>query len=537
MKKFLLLGLSFIVSIAVCLLLTSNAKAATNERMMDDPIFDAGNSMSAADIQNFLNQFPSSCLKNYTDEFPYDYTNYSGNTTAAWIIRRASDLWGINPRVLLAKLEVEENMVTGSSGCAPYQYASAMGFDCPGPTRQANYRGTTITTCVQHDTAMGFARQVTKGAWLLKWAKERSLDNINWDGDGDIYYYGKFVNAGMHKRCSSCSATYDDGVFQGVDIQTGATASFYNYTPFLNQSVDNIYENWFGSTLSGNCIASTVPPLTSDVRFNKVTRNLDQAELLVYSTTSTNCMEAHIWSTGMLSWRDHIATNQVIGSYPDLQIQFGNLDGSGVDYPVLFGVRNTGTGNVESHVWNRDMRSWLAHAASNQPAINPADCKIILADILGKGRDQVILVCEHNTSSGKIEYHIWNDGMQSWAAHVITNMPTDGPTQYDVLAGDIDKNGVDEMILVAYNHTGSGKIEFHVWNPGQWSWRYHIVTNMPEIDTANAKVEFADINGDGVDEAILVATKNTGSGKIEFHIWNPGYYSWQSHIASNQPTL
>ncbi|HSW70357.1 MAG TPA: FG-GAP-like repeat-containing protein [Gammaproteobacteria bacterium] len=515
------------------------AHAASNERMMDDSIFDTSRSMEAGDIQNFLNQFPNSCLKNYSDEFPYDYFNYSGSASAAVIIRRASDLWGVNPRVLLAKLEVEENMVTGSSGCAAYQYASAMGFDCPGPTRQANYRGTEITTCVQHDSAMGFARQVTKGGWTLKWAKERANDNLNWltSDDAPTVYHGSFVSAGMHKRCGSCDPIYDDGTFQGVDVQTGATASFYNYTPFLNQSVDNVYEGWWGSTITGHCLTSSAPPASSTVLFHKYVRNVDFADLNVYSGTTTDCIESHIWNPGMGSWNAHIASNQPIINYPDLQVLYGDLDGSGLDYPVLFGLRNTSTGMVESHVWSHDMSTWLAHAASNQPAVNPADCKILMADLYRQGKDQVILVCERNTTSHKIEFHVWGPGMQSWQSHVITNMPEVDPTQNTILSGDVDGDGTDELILVAYNHTGSGKIEFHIWNQGQWSWRSHIATNMPEVDPNISKVEFGDIDGNKVDEAVLVALKTTGSGKIEFHVWDQGMQSWRSHIASNQPTL
>lgn len=254
MKKFLRTITLVVFGLAVAGLVlvagSSQARAASNERMMDDAVFDNSGSMSAVDIQNFLNQFPNSCLKNYSDEYPNDYFSYGGAVSAATVIRRASDLWGINPRVLLAKLEQEENLVTGNAGCDLWRYVSAVGYDCPGAVRTAVFRGTTLQTCVQHDAAMGFSRQITKGAWVLKFAKERANDNLNWlvPDDGNVQYYGVFTNAGMHKRCASCAPIYHDGYFNGVDVQTGATASFYNYTPFLNQAFDEIYEGWFGST-------------------------------------------------------------------------------------------------------------------------------------------------------------------------------------------------------------------------------------------------------------------------------------------------
>lgn len=224
------------------------AKAYSNSNMIDDVVFDNAGTMSTASIQAFLNQFPNSCLKNYSDEYPNDYFSYGGAVSAATVIRRASDLWGINPQVLLAKLEQEENLVTGNAGCALWRYVSAVGFNCPGPTRSAVFRGTPVTTCVQNDVNMGFSRQVTKGAWLLKWGKERALGNLNWLVPDDAsYYYGGPMTQGVRKRSASAAAVYYDGYWNGVPMGSGATASLYNYTPYLGQAFSGIFESFFGA--------------------------------------------------------------------------------------------------------------------------------------------------------------------------------------------------------------------------------------------------------------------------------------------------
>lgn len=335
-SRIMFLGILF--AVAASLGMATKTHAATNERMMDDAVFDDSQSMQATDIQNFLNVFPNSCLKNYNDEFPYDFDTYSGSTSAAWIIRRASDLWGVSPKVILAKLEQEENLVTGSAGCALNRYVSSVGYSCPGPVLyNVPYAGTYIDTCVikknQNEQyvpayeSMGFTRQVTKGAWLLKFAKERSIGNINWLNNSNITYYGKFVNPGLHKRCASCADIYDDGIFNGADIQTGATASFYNYTPYLNQGLDEIYEKWFGSTYSGQCTSALNLPTVMDIAFSKYNRGIDTADLVVYSGTSTNCIELHRWDRGMKGWQNHVATNQPVVRYPENQMIFGDLEG------------------------------------------------------------------------------------------------------------------------------------------------------------------------------------------------------------------
>ena len=226
---------------------TISAEAANNSRMISDQVFDSSATMSASDIQAFLNKFPNSCLKNYTDEYPNDYFSYGSQVSAATIIRRASDLWGINPQVMLTKLEQEENLVTGNSGCQLFRYVSAVGFNCPGPTRDAVFRGTSLVTCVQKDENMGFSRQVTKGAWLLKWGKERANGNLSWLVPEDAaYYYGGPMTQGMRQRSSSSPSIYYDGYWNSVYVETGATASLYNYTPFFNQSFSSVFSSFFG---------------------------------------------------------------------------------------------------------------------------------------------------------------------------------------------------------------------------------------------------------------------------------------------------
>lgn len=241
---------------AVMLMASGTAQAATtNGRIIDDAVFDASGSMSAADIQAFLNQFPNSCLKNYTDSMPSSdptqaYFNYSGTGSVAQIIRRVADVYGVNPRVMLTKLEQEENLVTGNAGCAQWRYASAVGFHCfdGANPRTTVFNGTTIQTCVDRDENMGVARQLTKGMWTLKWGKERANGNLAWmvPDDASITYYGPMTQ-GTRKRCGNCAAVYYDGYWKGVYLETGATASLYNYTPYLGQAFGSIWEGWWGA--------------------------------------------------------------------------------------------------------------------------------------------------------------------------------------------------------------------------------------------------------------------------------------------------
>ena len=209
--------------------------------------------MDANSIQNFLNQFPNSCLKNYAsslpDADPYKaYSNYAGTATAAQIIKRVADVWGVNPKVILAKLQQEESLVKGDAGCSAWRYNSAMGYKCedssPCDPRYA-----------------GFTQQVTKGTWQLKFNKEASLNNNDWQGNGDVPY-GGFMTEGNRRRCATCTNVDYGGIayrtliyYDGyttldstniVHMDTGATASLYSYTPHYPSSFPSIFEALFG---------------------------------------------------------------------------------------------------------------------------------------------------------------------------------------------------------------------------------------------------------------------------------------------------
>ena len=239
-----IIAVVFLVSTGIALLQPKTALASWNpNNVIVDPVFDNAGTMNIGDIQNFLNQFPNSCLKNYQSPFPNGYNSYGGNVSAATVIRRAADIYGVNPEVILATLQKESSVVT--SDCTYIN--TAMGMGCPdsGACPAPGFGG--------------FSQQVTKGTWLLKFGKERANGNVNWtanDGAGDdpsLNYSGPMTQGCKQRKNDAPVVCYDgyttiDG--QSVHVDTGATASFYNYTPHShgNQLFVSIFESWFGST-------------------------------------------------------------------------------------------------------------------------------------------------------------------------------------------------------------------------------------------------------------------------------------------------
>lgn len=263
------------------------ASAAFNpNNIIDDPVFDRVDSMSAAQIDSFLNSFTYSCISTNSGFKAIDPTGYSPTTgftyggfvTAGQVIYDAAQAYTINPQVLLTTLQKEQSLVVGGSTYCndgdEHKYAAAVGFGCPDGGTKYYYNnvnlyqrnGVTHTsvgpTCVNSASKAGFTQQIIRAAWLLKFGEQRSKGNINWavvkgnwdNSDDPQTCYGGPMTQGTWQRCPSGATTYYDG-YTTIDgsathMDNGATAALYWYTPHFsgNSHFYDIFTGWFGST-------------------------------------------------------------------------------------------------------------------------------------------------------------------------------------------------------------------------------------------------------------------------------------------------
>jgi len=531
-------------------------------RIIDDVVFLDAKSMSVSDIQNFLTA-RNSGLRN----MKFNLQCYgTGSQERQWymaagarcdvpipaseIIYYAAQIYGVNPRVILATMQKEQSLTTAPNPTS-WQLNQAMGYACP-----------TSGSC---DSSSSFPYQIDSGTWALRSHFERARGNLNWwkSSTGWVCgtektYYKPNLYPRQNVRFYDTNGTH----YTTIYIHNAATSAFYCYTPHAYNNPQGLYgrapygntglyysgsynfvyfyELWFGSTKTGFC-ESTLKSAATDVLFGNRYGKTGSANFLIYSGTATGCVELHTWQTGANfgAWREHIATNSSGINPADSQISFADLNGDGKDEMILVGLRNTGSGKIEFHVWNEDLQTWKEHIISNSAPINPGISSVTFADLDGDGKDEGILIGQGNgsTSTGKIEFHVWNAGFGSWREHIVSNSSTLDPLVSSIQFADLDGDKKDEGILIGQGHgsTSTGKIEFHVWNAGFGSWRSHHASNSATLNPAVSSVQFSDLDGDGKDEAILIGEKApTGSGTIEFHVWNAGFGSWRSHHTSNQ---
>lgn len=224
--------------------------------IVSDEVFFASDTMSAADIQAFLNAKVPACQAGYTclKDFSQSTTTRaadlmcrstyqgSGRQTAAEIIYHVAQACGINPQVILVTLQKEQGLVT-HTWPSDWRYTIAMGQGCP-------------DTAACDTRYYGFFNQVYGAAWQFKrYANPAGTSKyFTW------YAPGKTWNV-LYNPDRECGSS-------PVFVANQATANLYYYTPYQpnaaalaagygtgngcssygNRNFYNYFTDWFGST-------------------------------------------------------------------------------------------------------------------------------------------------------------------------------------------------------------------------------------------------------------------------------------------------
>lgn len=199
---------------------------------------------------------PYQCLRVYKQDTPQmeaasgfcDALPARNNRTAAQIIDDVSKACGINPRVLIVLLEKEQNLIT-DNWPLNRQLTKATGFACPDPEP-----GEPVTC----DPAYGgFFYQVYHAARQFKVYKAYP-NNYNYRAgrNNNIYYQtnlGNFVNPTGNANDPSRSGKSGCG-YKTIYIQNQATAALYIYTPYQpnKNALVNLYGSGDGCSAYGN---------------------------------------------------------------------------------------------------------------------------------------------------------------------------------------------------------------------------------------------------------------------------------------------
>ncbi len=340
MKKLLLPSVFLFAVFGGSLLLSSSAGASIAGfkagQIIDDAVMVDANSMSAAEIQNFLNSKVPNCDTNGTQKLDggfssagvpdyngngviqrwewgkakYNQTkftclrNYSqGGKSAARIIYDAAQEFTISPKVLIVLLQKEQGLVT-DTWPLNLQYRSATGYACG-------------DTSACESEYYGFTNQV-------RWAARMFRAILN---DSPTWYtpYELGNNYIQYSPNASCGGST-------VYIQNRATQALYNYTPYQpNQAALNAgygtapcgaygnrnfylyFTDWFGSTRFPQPIGAKLYRQSSTGKIFLVTTNNSGGETRFYIPSPATMNNFGLDSYGTIAASDTTIQNLTDG--------------------------------------------------------------------------------------------------------------------------------------------------------------------------------------------------------------------------------
>ena len=196
--------------------------------IIDDAVMFNGTTMSAGDIQSFLNSKQptcasgATCLKSVKVDMPKISANpmcraisAKSSQTAAQVIAAVGAACNVNPPVILVMLQKEQTLITGRT---PYSgetvsliYRKATGLGCP-------------DTAACDPSKYGLFNQLYGVAyWLVRYTTPPGTTGSGWT-DYNWFPVGK-ANGVLYNPSAACGAGT-------ITIKNKATASLYYYTPY-----------------------------------------------------------------------------------------------------------------------------------------------------------------------------------------------------------------------------------------------------------------------------------------------------------------
>lgn len=230
------------VLVAALLIKSPKAYAAYDgARLIDNQVFLDANSMNATQIQQFLvdkgaglasRTFVLTCGAPSDTATMNAYAAISapcGQTIpASSIIYYAAQVYGVNPRVILATMQKEQSLTTATNP-TDWQINQAMGYGCPDSGGCSG--------------ASNFFYQIDNGTWALRYHYERANRNNTWWNNGNNVCGGSstYRSAGLY---AGATVTFkdDNGVsYATLTLANAATAAFYCYTPHTYNNPQGLY--------------------------------------------------------------------------------------------------------------------------------------------------------------------------------------------------------------------------------------------------------------------------------------------------------
>lgn len=408
------LAAAFLVTVSTAPAEAADARAFRPGQIVSDANFYNSTSMTASDVQAFLNTKGSACRTNCLKTYAMSTvaksaesglcTGYTGGLwqTAAQIIDGVARSCGISHKVLLVLLEKEQSLVTKDNP-ESWRYRAAMGQGCPdtAPCDAAFY---------------GLFNQVYGAARQFKIYQKYA--NTYW-------YRAGMTNSILYSPDESCGR-------KSVYIENQATAALYIYTPYTpndaalraqwgtgdgcstygNRNFYMYWSTWFGDPLVAGAEADIAAVRAANPALGAPTTGVECAQ------PGGGCRQ--LFEAAAILWLPNYGAKKVDGGIWGLYQQTGQAAGY-LGYPVDTATWTTtgqgggwiqnfelgaiywsepGGGRIVSSSIFAEYRSWGGPTGDLGWALGDQTCGLV-----GGG-------CKQTFQTGEI---FWSPGGGAWA--------------------------------------------------------------------------------------------------------------------------
>ncbi len=236
----------------------------------------------------------------------------------------------------------------------------------------------------------------------------------------------------------------------------------------------------------------------------------------------------------------HAATALGSVSTPgDWQFLVAPLGGDGQADLFAIHLRNTQSGQVEVHVLsaNSSYQSFMLHAATPLAAVPAGRFEFALGSLAGDHRSNLYAIALNNTGSGSVEVHALSETSNygTWVVHAATPLlPVADPATWQFKIGD--QAGSGDLIAIPHASTGSGMTEVHILTraSGYQGFALHMSTPLGYTTDSQFALVLGDHDNDGIPDLYAVKMNGTSSGQTEVHVLSGAshYTAWIEHAPS-----
>lgn len=241
------------------------------------------------------------------------------------------------------------------------------------------------------------------------------------------------------------------------------------------------------------------------------------------------------------SWNLHVAT--VLEATPDDRswkylVGDYNRDGRPDLYAIL---RNGASNTTEVHVLDgaTNFQSYLLNVATAlHPTGRDDNWEFGLGDYDRNGSLDLYVISK-NGASGTTEVHVLSGSTfyRTWLLNVASGLhPTPGENAWEFVIGDVERDGVPDVLAINRAASASGRVEVHALSGASRyaGFNLHVATPLDVVGTSNVwDFKSGDFDGDGrVD--VFVMLRAGASNTTEIHVLDgaANFSAWKAHRAT-----